>query len=254
MCPNNARPVDGVWGEVQGEDGMSRALVSILAFALLLGMGTLAVLARPGADENIPAAESVVVSQTEVKAAEPLAAPLATNRSNNIGLPLDTSSQFTDAKGLAAYIGSSVQQVGRWYPSANTMQVYYPSLGFGTNFTLTAGSNYWLSLDSSAPVTLTFVGAVPDQGTLHFSLLGNSSKCIRNDITLPLDHTEITNALTLAQAIVGGNLSLIDQVARWDPSARTFQVYYPNLSFGTNFVTHIGYPYSVCLRQNMTWP
>ncbi len=81
---------------------MKQALSTVVAVALLLGLGGLAVLALPGAQ--------VAVNPASVVMAAPLAAPEAPNGTNSwatIALPLDvTGSGVTMASNVANYIST----------------------------------------------------------------------------------------------------------------------------------------------------
>ena len=64
---------------------MRRVLSTVLAVALLLGLGTLAVLALPNANASLAGAPAVSAAAPEFNPD----APTATNKYNVIGLPLN---------------------------------------------------------------------------------------------------------------------------------------------------------------------
>jgi hypothetical protein len=227
---------------------MRQALTTVLAVALLVGLGALAVLALPNA--NAPLAAAPVVS-----AAAP-DAPEAAQNYNMVAVPLNSTAQMSsfDAAGLAALAGSGVQRVLRLDASAQVYQTYYPPTGAGTNFQLVVGDAYWLLLDKYAGSVLSFVGDVPppsgETGAVKFTLY-KGSPCKYNDISIPLDRSDIIDAASLAAAIGG-----VDRVLQLNASSQTFQTYYPATGAGTNFLTQIGYPYRVCLNNTAPafWP
>lgn len=225
---------------------MRRALSTVLAVALLLGLGTLAVLALPNANAPLSAVPAVSAAAPEF---EP-DAPMAATNFNTIALPLDSSSQINPytASGLASLVGTGVVQVMHWDAPTQSYQFYFPADGFGTNFGLKTGEAYWLELNSSAGQVVSFVGNVPAQGSIHFSLVG-AATCQWNDFSLPLDQSAATNASQLAAGI-----GHVEQVQAWDASSQSFQFYFPADGFGTNFPVKIGYPYHVCLTQGRVWP
>lgn len=231
---------------------MRQALSTIVAIALLLGLGALAVLALPGAQ--------VALNPVPVAVAAPVAvapdAVMATEKYNMIAVPLDSSNQMSgfSASGLAALVGAGVQQVFQLDAATQSFQTWYPPFNFGTDFPLTVGGAYWLLLDNTASQIVSFVGDVPpptgQSGAVQFNLIGGSP-CVYNDISLPLDKSSITNASELANAIGG-----VEEVLKFDAANQSFQVWYPDFNFGTNFDTKIGYPYRICLKSSAptTWP
>lgn len=234
---------------------MKRFLSITLAIALLLGLGSLAVLARPGGSAEPAAAVAQVESsqQTASQSAAP-AAPQAGTKYNVIALPLNAVSQFPagkfNAEGLATILGPGVEQLLEWSPSDGAYRVYAPGLG-GNNFALKVGGVYWVALDSSANTAVSFVGDVPAPGAVQFTLVRpTTGACVYNHISLPLDQSGITNALELATSI--GN---VEQMLEWDAASGAFRVYAPGLG-GNNFATQIGYPYLACLLPtgNTIWP
>jgi len=188
-----------------------------------------------------PAAES---------ASAPALAPTGTDKYNFIALPLDSSDSFNyTASGLAGYI-TGTKKVVRWDASSQSYQSYTvgaPSV----DFSLEVGGAYFVLLDSSADNVVSFVGDVPAQGSVSFSLTKPSgSGCLYNTISIPLDQSGISNAADLANAIGG-----IDKVAQWDASSQTYDTYTVGAP-GTPFDVSIGYPYFVCANSSAptSWP
>ena len=117
---------------------------------------------------------------------------------------------------------------------------------------LKAGNAYWLQLDSTATTLVSFVGGVPEQGTVRWTFVGTTPNCHLYDISLPLNQTAIINAAGLATAI-GPN---VEQVLEWNPATQTFKGWLPKIGRGTNFTVKPGYPYHVCFSPGDTivWP
>lgn len=226
---------------------MKNQLSSLAIIVVLAALGLSTVVALP---RGMDATASAPAAPVEAPARAPLA-----NKYNVIAMPLDATQQFADAgvsfnaEGLATIVGTGVQQVLQWNPSTGTYLSYIPGLG-GDNFNLTVGGVYWLELDSSAGNIVSFVGDVPAQGSVSFSLVRPASGCTFNDISLPLDQGAITTPQELADSI--GN---VEQVLQWNASTGTFLQYIPGLG-GDNFDVKIGYPYHVCLQPggSTTWP
>lgn len=226
---------------------MKNSLSSLAIIVVLAALGLTTVVALPRGMDATAAAPAA-------PADAPARAPLA-NKYNVIAMPLDATQQFVDAgvafnaEGLATIVGTGVQQILQWNPNTGTYLSYIPGLG-GDNFNLTVGGVYWLELDSSAGNIVSFVGDVPAQGSVSFTLMRPVLGCAFNDISLPLDQGAITTPQQLADSI--GN---VEQVLQWNASTQTFLQYIPGLG-GDDFDVKIGYPYHVCLQPggNTTWP
>ncbi|HOU11889.1 MAG TPA: C25 family cysteine peptidase [Anaerolineae bacterium] len=173
-------------------------------------------------------------------------------RYNVIALPLDVTATLPNAKTLATYLGPGVQQILSWNPDTQTYRGWLPPINRGTNFMLKAGNAYWLQLDSTATTLVSFVGGVPEQGTVRWTFVGTTPNCHLYDISLPLNQTAIINAAGLATAI-GPN---VEQVLEWNPATQTFKGWLPKIGRGTNFTVKPGYPYHVCFSPGDTivWP
>jgi uncharacterized repeat protein (TIGR01451 family) len=174
-------------------------------------------------------------------------------RYNVIALPLDVTDQLPNAVALANYVGSSVKQVLHWYPDAQAYEFWLPEISFGTNFQMRVGEVYWVQVDNTAPAIISFVGSVPSQGTVRFDLVSYGSSCQFNEISLPLDQTAITSAAQLADAMGEAN---VEQALFWRSDVNAFEFWLPEIGFGSNFATRVGYPYHVCLKSGAPtiWP
>lgn len=232
---------------------MRRVLTTVLAVALLLGLGALAVLALPNGSAPLAGAPAVSAAAPEFQDA-----PLATNKVNVIAMPLNATNQFTsagksfNADGLASIAGPGVVQVLSWNAATASYLSWDPAAQDGNNFSLTVGGVYRLVLDSTANTIVSFVGDVPAQGTVSFALTRPSGTgCAINDISLPLDKANITTADQLATAV--GNVA---QVLEWNATTQTYLSWDVAAQDGNNFATKIGYPYRLCLSTggSANWP
>ena len=266
---------------------------STLLFVIILGsLTSLAYLAIPRQDAVV--AGSALA--TEVVAAQPQSpsAPAASLVYNAVALPLDVSSNWAsqgiafNAAGLATYVGSPVKQVARWNPNVSPPQfdTWFVDDGEGivdgnfvfdpSDFPLEVGGSYWIQIDSSDPNldVVSFVGDVPAEGAVSFTLKGGTGTCANNQIMVPLDQYDqnINNGADLAANIATANsisVNAIQQVMRWNPTTIPAQidvwyvadgegivngdfVFDPNL-----FVVEIGHPYWVCMASSgdgAVWP
>ncbi len=248
---------------------MKRILSTALAMALLLGLGALAVLARPGGAARLSPVRTAAALAAPVAQGEVAAITTVTNKYSNVALPLDVTKQFADAgltfnaQGLAELVGkSAVVQVLQWNVTAQNWEARDPNGGFGgngsgTNFPLATNGVYFLLLNEKLTSTsLSLVGGVSDAGSVSFALKGTTPTCLWNGIILPLDQDSITTASALAVAI--GKTS-IKQMLNWNATAQNWESWDPNGGFGgngtgTNFATKIGYPYWLCMLADKTWP
>ena len=143
-------------------------------------MGSLAVLARPagiGAPSRAGTAAQVEPGQQTAAHAVPQApaAPKTDTTSYNvIPVPLPSVSQFPsgkfNAEGLASVVGPGVHQVLEWNPDTGSYLSYIPGIG-GDEIPLKVGGVYWFALDSTANATVSFMGDVPAQGSVKFTLV-----------------------------------------------------------------------------------
>jgi hypothetical protein len=223
---------------------MSRFLSPVLAVALLLGLGTLAVLALPSQNAIAP-----------VSAAAPGLnpnAPAVAGNYNAIGLPLDNGIASASAllTNINSTTGGTAVQILKWDPGSG-YAVYDPADLVPVDFALKAGDPVMVLMQGTGLLVYSMVGSVPPPspapGSVRWNLVGGSP-CRYNFITLPLDQGAITMASQLATAI--GNVS---QVLSWDPTT-AYTVYDPADLAPADFPVKIGYPYFVCTSASKTWP
>ncbi len=236
---------------------MNRVLTTVLAVALLLGLGALAVLALPGASAPLAAAPFVSAAAPD--------APMAARNFNMIAMPLDATDQFTSAgytftaDGLMQLAGGglNVAQVAHWLPNANVYETWTwdpdEEMGVGIDFDLEVGQAYWLLLESTSDEVISFVGDVPDANTVSFTLTRGAT-CKINQFSIPLEQAAIADADDLMTALNA------DQVSVWDAESQIFVSWTwdpdEGQAAGTNFPVKIGYPYVSCLSTGTptTWP
>lgn len=232
---------------------MKRVLTTVLAVALLLGLGALAVLAMPRANAPLAAAP-VVSAAAQLNPDAPAVGPTSFNA---IALPLKASasiSPFT-ASGLAAYHGDGVVQVLKWNPEIQSFDSYVPGVSPSfLDFELEVGGSYFLELDNTSGTVFSIVGDVPDPEEVFFGLTKGTSAtdCAFNSLSIPLDQSGITKASELA-ADIGG----VVQVLQWDAGIQSFSSYVPGVSGEfLDFDVRIGYPYFICVNDTgpAQWP
>lgn len=234
---------------------MKRFLSTALFVISLLALGALAFLAMNGAP-GLPVVAGQSSDGGDVPAQAPVLAPdapVATNKYNFIALPLDSTPSISPfkASGLASYVGSSVKKVVRFDAVSQTFKTHTVGTAFN-NFDLATGGAYLIEVDNTADTVVSFVGDVPNQGSVIFSLQRGSSEaeCKYNAISVPLDRSDITNAAGLATAIGG-----VNKVTRWDPASQSFKTHTAGTAFN-NFAVSIGYPFLVCVNSTgpASWP
>jgi hypothetical protein len=237
---------------------MSRLLFTLAMFSLLVGLGALAVAARPSDGTPIAAQQEAqpqmaVAAAPEANTLSAPSAPAATNKYNFISIPLDSTPSvvpFT-AAGLAGYVGGGVKKVVRFDAASQAFKTHTVG-GIFNNFSLAVGGAYFIEVDSTVSTTLSFVGAVPEQESVTFGLAQGTSPtdCKYNAISIPLDRSDIANAAGLATAIGG-----VSKVTRWDASSQSFKTHTVGGAFN-NFTVTIGMPFFVCVNSTgpVSWP
>ena len=225
---------------------MKRILSTAAFIILIVAIAAVAVYALNGASVAQTAAAPAAVPGSASVETNALA-PAAGEKYNAIALPLDSSASFTYmASGLKAYVGASASAVMKWDA---TNQQYVTYTGGPGDFALETGGAYFLLLDSTADNVLSFVGDVPPEGSISFSLVKDTGTgCKYNAISLPLDQDQITLASELMTDIGG-----VTSVTRWDAAEQKFVSYTGGLG---DFAVSIGYPYFVCLNNGApaNWP
>lgn len=255
---------------------MRQVFSVMVAIALLVGLSALAVLALPHGQTML----NPPLGKADGQSSSTPVAIGTTDKFNAIALPLDVQATWASAgfsftaQGLAEYIGlSSVSQVLRLNPSLQGYDSWFPDSGFGfldgtlvtTPWPLQTGMAYRVVLNANNPSLNTFslLGAVPPQGSITFTLVGESPGCKLNDIMVPLDQPSITNANDLALSL--GGSSNVSQVLRLNATLQGYDSWYPESGFGfvngsfttTPFPVQVGYPYAVCLTggaNGLRWP
>ena len=177
-------------------------------------------------------------------------------RYNHLALPLaqtGVSNAQEAVSHITTQVGAPPSQALKWDATIGAFLVYEPGNPFSQNFSLNVGDSFFVLLGGAGPAYVNFTGAVPTAGSYQANLLGGSGgSCFYNDMSLPLEKGEITNASGLAAAI--GDVS---QVLQWnaaaDPSGM-FQVYEPGNPFSQDFPVAIGHPYLVCMTASKLWP
>ena len=236
---------------------MKRILSTTAFIILIVAIAAVAVYALNGqpAAETAAAAPAAVPGSASVETNA--LAPAATTRVNVIAMPLDATEQFTsagenfNAQGLAAIVGSGVEQVLKWNPDSSSYLAWYPPLSEGDNFDLEVGGVYRLVLGDASDI-VSFVGEVPAEQSITFTLVRpESGACQTNDVSIPLDRADLTTPQLLANDV--GN---VEQVLQWNATAQAYLAWYPDLGEGDEFDVKIGYPYRLCLKPggSTTWP
>jgi hypothetical protein len=222
---------------------MKRFVSTALVVVLLLGLGTLAVLARGGGDILTPAG-SVAAAQSQTAAA-----PDAGPKYNAIALALDNGKHLasTLVADVNATSGATALQALKLDPIAG-WAVYDPADAFSEDFSLVVGDAVVLLMQGSNPTVYSLLGDVPAQGSVKFALVGATPTCKYNYISLPLDQAAITLASGLAT-----NIGDVAQILQWNPDSG-YAVYDPTDAFSEDFAVKIGYPYLVCMTASKTWP
>lgn len=173
---------------------------------------------------------------------------------DDIAVPLDVSAVITNADSLADSIDPvHVRQVLKWDAQGRRFLSWSNENGFGDNFPVQTGDNLFLLVDALLPPVASFVGRVPEAGSLRLALSPGSSasNCGLNFVSLPLDQPHLATADAFSDAIGG-----VVQMSDWDASLQHFLSWSNQFNFGDDFPTTIGYPYMVCLDETAPsmWP
>lgn len=190
----------------------------------------------------------------------PLVTGISPQRFNTIAMPLDSTSLISPfkASGLAGYVGTGVRQVLKWNAINQRYTTFLPGIdppNTFIDFDLLVGGAYMLVVDNTPANVLNLVGDVPPLGSVNFSLLlGTTSRCSFNTISIPLNRVDITRASELASDIGG-----VVQVLTWNPSLQRYNTFLPGIDPPNTFVDfaiRAGYPYYVCLNNlaPVSWP
>lgn len=170
---------------------------------------------------------------------------------NLVALSLEVAG-VTDADSLASYVGG-VYMVIRYDATTQGTTYWLPDYSSGTNFPIEVGQPYFLYLGNTAPTVATLVGNVPSRRSIAFSLVPGSgaSDYKYNDISIPFDRSDLTDADQLADDIGG-----VYMVIRYDAQTQGITYWLPDYGAGTNFPVYVGYPYLVYLKDTApsNWP
>jgi hypothetical protein len=257
---------------------MKRIFSTVIAIALLLGLGALAVLARGGGDALSPAqstsALAAPVTQGEIAdsvtapAAPELSSPQASTTGFNwVTLPLSIPA-LVMASDLRSDIqnttGKTVNAVQKWNAVAQSYQTYAPKpppLPSG-DFALQVGGAYRVSVSGGGTEAVwSIVGGVPDATEFVYTLHETGTSDF-NWIMLPLDKAGITMASGLKADIEAHSSAAVTvlAVSGWNAIAQSYQTYAPKpppLPSG-DFAVKIGYPYRVTVdvtsQTSVVWP
>ncbi len=171
---------------------------------------------------------------------------------NYLSMPL-VNSGMSKASQVAGAVGG-VNAVFKLDPATNRFsKVYIPGISSARdNFDVPTGTPVLVSLKNTAPEAWFMTGAVPDSGSIHFTL-NRDAVGKYNEITVPLDRPTITNALELANAIGG-----IRALFKLDPATNRFsKVYIPGVTGQAgNFSLQSGEPVLINATNNTPpiWP
>jgi hypothetical protein len=222
-----------------------KKVVSFVAFtALFAVIGIFAFISAPlssSSDAGAPVA---------IEANAPAASLLAVGKYNAIAMPLSNSGIGLASEMLAevnSTTGVTATTVTR-HDTTLGFVAYDPSDPFSSDFAITTGMPMFVQAQGAVADTLTFVGDVPAQASVNFSLAYNSGACTDNFISLPLDQGAITLASELLASVPNS------MVARQFDADLGFLTYDPGDPFSSDFATNIGYPYFVCVTAASSWP
>jgi hypothetical protein len=174
------------------------------------------------------------------------------NYLDDLAVPLDLAPAISDADSYADSVDPlHVLQVLKWDPVLQSFLAWSNEFGFGDNFPTEVGDYIFAGVDASAPSVASFVGLVPDPGSVAFNLVqGSATSCALNFLSIPLDQASITTADVLADSIGNPNPpgpATVLQALDWDAPSQNFLAWSNEFGFGDNFATTIGYAYIVCI-------
>lgn len=173
-------------------------------------------------------------------------------RWSSISIPLSGSGIPTTADAVASYVSAgNIKKVARWNASTETWSVRTVGAPFGTpNFTVAPGDTLLIGANHLVPAFFTWVGLLPDIGTISQPLIQNSY----NFLMIPLDQR---GNFTLTADSLAADIGGVTKVARWNAGTQTWTVRTVGAPFGTpNYTVFLGYPYLVLTSGSTppTWP
>lgn len=238
---------------------MKKLLSTFSFIAIFASLGLTAYIALPRNIEVVSGDVTVTNASADLP---PVLAPSA-DKYNIIGFPLvdNTVTTASELAVRAANGGNGIKQVLRYRSGDGGFDAYFPPTQDGYDFPISVGNAIFILADSTVSNVVSFVGDVPDQGSVSIVLVPQSGGgCNYNIFSIPLDQTGVvSDAASLANEIESGNASYTDsveQVLQFRASDGGFDAYFPLTSDGDNFQVKAGYPYFVCLRSNgpTSWP
>ncbi len=242
---------------------MKRVLSTGLAIVLLIGLGTLAVLARPGGGDLLAPAKAAPLGLAARAAPLDLAAPAAPQTGvkwTNIAMPLEVSG-VTTADGVAAYINAntipasaagSITRVAKWSASGQGLIIRNVGDPFEQDWLVYTGDWLLVAADATSATEFTFawVGNVPEPGYRSYGIVANGW----TGIMLPLDTDTATVQMADDLAAAIDDTGHITRVARWDKEGQGLVIRNVGDPFEEDFAVHIGYPYLIYSTLAMNWP
>ncbi len=228
---------------------------------VLIGLGLLAYIAFPeNSEADVLGASTLQNGNSEFSEIAGVApeTPAASLNLNMIAIPLDVSAQFTDAQGLASYLGSGISETSKWNAEFQVFETWYPEFDAGDLFSVETGDAIWVLVDNTVTSNIvSFVGDVPPQtgqaGAVQFDLVGGAP-CKLNAISIPLDQSSITTESELVTAL--GGFPAVQEISKWNAEFQVYETWYAEFDAGDAFEVNIGYPFFVCLGSSTAanWP
>lgn len=229
-----------------------KKLLSTITFAIIFSvLGFVAYMTSPMDSDASPLELSSANQQREA------AAPAAAQNLNMIAIPLDVSAQFTNAQGLATYLGTGITEISKWNPAFQVFETWYSEFNDGDLFSVETGDALWILANSSSNNVVSFVGDVPPQtgqtGAVQFDLVGGTP-CKLNAISIPLDQSSITTQSELVTAL--GGYPDVEEISKWNAEFQVYETWYAEFDDGDSFEVKVGHPFFICLSgtASPSWP
>ncbi len=181
----------------------------------------------------------------------------ATLKWTYIGMPLQVSAATT-ADAVASYIdpGGSIKRVGKWNAVTKTWIFRVVGSPFPpANYPVAPGDSLLVYANNLAPSVFAWVGDVPAQGAITYTLTTNNWYSIMPPIDQNL--STILTADALAADIQNGAGTSGMRVGKWDASVQTWIYRIVGSPFPpANYSTRLGYPYFVLTNSSTppSWP
>ncbi len=169
---------------------------------------------------------------------------------NYISFPLENIN-MTDAKSVSQII-DDLKVLYKLDSATNSFSTYFiPQIEYGTNFAVGTGSPLLINNDKTIMDSWFYTGRIPPVGSVTFNL-NKGEKSLFNEIIVPLDQFNISNADQLAKDIGG-----VEVLYKLDPETNAFSKFWiPDISYGENFSIVPGEPVLININQNAPdiWP